>query len=65
MGKLISFRRKQVSSSDQVSGSTESASRSKIPQEWIDQIFLEAREQWGYWPDTDGSDPMNGQESKD
>lgn len=41
--------------------SASEAQNSALPQEMLDQIFQEAREQWGYQPESDESEPSNSE----
>ena len=56
-GSIIPFRPKATECSTKNSASE--AQSSALPQEIIDQLNQEAREQWGYQPEADESEPSN------
>ena len=58
-GSIIPFRPKSTECSTKNSASE--AQDSALPQEMLDQIFQEAREQWGYQPETDESEPSDSE----
>ena len=57
VGSVIPIRPKATESSTKSSASE--AQDSALPQEMLDQIVQEAREQWGYQPEADESEPSN------
>jgi len=56
-GRVIPFRPKATECSTKNSASE--AQVSALPKEMLDQIFQEVREQWGYQPESDESEPSN------
>lgn len=58
-GTIIPFRPKATESSTKNSASE--VQSSALPQEMLDQIFQEAKEQWGYQPESDEPGTSNNE----
>ena len=58
-GTIIPFRPKSTEFSTKSSASE--AQDSALPKNLIDQLNQEAREQWGYQPETDESEPSDSE----